>query len=81
MSAKYIVTFKDHVTDEEISSAITDLEKNGGSLGQRYSLVKGFVATIPDAYLQSASFQSLQGSAIESIELDSVVTIQRQKKL
>ncbi|KAI1794192.1 protease propeptide/inhibitor [Ganoderma leucocontextum] len=75
MSGKYIVVFKDHVSQPEIDKYAEDVAANGGQIGQRYDTVlKGFSASIPDTYLQQ--LQSFTGSVIDYIEPDSVVTTQ-----
>ncbi|KAI8972202.1 protease propeptide/inhibitor [Trametes punicea] len=72
---EYIVVFKDHVPQSEIDRFASEVNANGGSVGQRYdSLLKGFSATIPESYLQR--LQSFQGGIIDYIEPDSVVTTQ-----
>ncbi|EGO00298.1 hypothetical protein SERLA73DRAFT_136073 [Serpula lacrymans var. lacrymans S7.3] len=73
-SGRYIVTFADSATDEQIAQSIQGLESNGGAVQNRYSLLKGFSAVIPESYL--SSFKSAQGDLVLSIEPDSVVTIQ-----
>ncbi|KAF8973292.1 hypothetical protein BDZ97DRAFT_1912844 [Flammula alnicola] len=68
---KYIVVFKDNVTEEQIEQYVKDINNNGGEVVHRYnSILNGFSAAIPDHFLSS-----LQGSdIIEYIEPDSVVT-------
>ncbi|KAL7281800.1 hypothetical protein ACG7TL_005123 [Trametes sanguinea] len=66
MSGKYIVVFKDHVPQSEIDKYANEVNANGGSVAQRYdSVLKGFSATIPEAYLQR--LQSFQDSIIDYI--------------
>ncbi|KAI0745678.1 protease propeptide/inhibitor [Earliella scabrosa] len=75
MSGRYIVVFKDHVSQSEIDKHADDVASNGGSVGHRYNTVlKGFSATIPDQYFQK--LQSLQGDVIDYIEPDGIVTTQ-----
>ncbi|KAI0332338.1 protease propeptide/inhibitor [Cubamyces sp. BRFM 1775] len=75
MSGKYIVVFKDHVSQSEIDKYVNEVKANGGNVGQRYdSVLKGFSAQIPESYLQR--LQSFQGSVIDYIEPDSIVTTQ-----
>ncbi|TDL24279.1 protease propeptide/inhibitor [Rickenella mellea] len=72
---RVIVVFKDHVTDEQISKYIQDVNSGGGSVGHRYdSVLKGFSATITPEIM--SNFQSLQGDVIDYIEPDGVVTTQ-----
>ncbi|KAG8835312.1 hypothetical protein FRC17_004094 [Serendipita sp. 399] len=48
---KYIVVFKDHVSEEEINKVKEDLGINGGKVTQEYgSVLKGFAAEIPSSY-------------------------------
>ncbi|EIW63528.1 protease propeptide/inhibitor [Trametes versicolor FP-101664 SS1] len=75
MSGKYIVVFKDHVTQSEIDKYASQVNSNGGEVQQRYdSVLKGFSATIPDQFL--TQLQSLQSDTIDYIEPDSIVTTQ-----
>ncbi|KAJ8468589.1 hypothetical protein ONZ51_g9541 [Trametes cubensis] len=39
MSGKYIVVFKDHVSQSEIDKYINEVNANGGNVGQRYDSV------------------------------------------
>ncbi|KDQ57619.1 hypothetical protein JAAARDRAFT_35312 [Jaapia argillacea MUCL 33604] len=73
MSGKYIVVFKESTTPEQINKYADEVSSNGGQVSQRYdSVLKGFSATIPDAFLQQ-----LQGSdVIDYIEPDGIVTTQ-----
>ncbi|KAH9935611.1 uncharacterized protein B0H18DRAFT_1114331 [Fomitopsis serialis] len=74
-SGKYIIVFKDHVTDEQLEQYARDVGANGGEVGNRFSsLMKGFSATIPNSYL--TQLQSLQGGVIDYIEPDQTVTTQ-----
>ncbi|TFK89108.1 protease propeptide/inhibitor [Polyporus arcularius HHB13444] len=75
MSGRYIVVFKDHVSQGEVDKYANEVAANGGAVKQRYDTVlKGFSASIPDTYLQQ--LQSFQGSVIDYIEPDGVVTTQ-----
>ncbi|KAF8492304.1 protease propeptide/inhibitor [Gautieria morchelliformis] len=76
MSGKYIVIFKNNVSQDRVNKYATDVTENGGSVTNRYdSVMKGFAATIPDQYL--TTLQSLQGGdEIDYIEPDSTVTTQ-----
>ncbi|KAH9931147.1 protease propeptide/inhibitor [Epithele typhae] len=75
MSGKYIVVFKDNVDQTQVDKFAKDVASNGGTVNQRYDTVlKGFSASIPDAYLQQ--LQSFTGSVIDYIEPDSMVTTQ-----
>ncbi|KAH9839391.1 uncharacterized protein C8Q71DRAFT_749242 [Rhodofomes roseus] len=74
-SGKYIVVFKDHVSDADVEKYAADVGANGGEVGNRFgSLLKGFSATIPTSYLNQ--LQSLQGGIIDYIEPDQVVKTQ-----
>ncbi|ETW81079.1 peptidase inhibitor I9 [Heterobasidion irregulare TC 32-1] len=75
MSGKYIVVFKPSTSEDVINRQADDLAANGGTVHSRYdSVLKGFSATIPDAYLQSLT--ALQGDIIDYIEPDGIVTTQ-----
>ncbi|OSX66390.1 hypothetical protein POSPLADRAFT_1053041 [Postia placenta MAD-698-R-SB12] len=75
MSGKYIVVFKDHVTEAQINDYVNDVNANGGQVGQRFDpVLNGFSATIPDVYL--TKLQSLQDDVISYIEPDGVVKTQ-----
>ncbi|CDO75682.1 hypothetical protein BN946_scf184941.g35 [Trametes cinnabarina] len=66
MSGRYIVVFKDHVPQSEIDKYANEVNANGGEVAQRYdNVLKGFSATIPEAYLQR--LQSFQDSIIDYI--------------
>jgi len=70
MSNKFIVTFKDGASKEQIDKAKDDLVANGGKITQVYDMpgMKGFAGYIPDSFM--SSLQSLQGNLIDSIEPD-----------
>jgi len=75
MSANdYIVVFKDSATDDQIQRYVNDLQNNGGEVTQEFGVMKGFTARIPDSYIQS--FQADFEGIIDSVEQDSVVTVQ-----
>ncbi|GBE81188.1 Serine proteinase inhibitor IA-2 [Sparassis crispa] len=75
MSGKYIVVFKDHVSDSKINNVAADITTNGGVVGKKFeSLLKGFSAEIPEGYL--TQLQSLQGGDIDYIEPDGPVHTQ-----
>ncbi|RPD59777.1 protease propeptide/inhibitor [Lentinus tigrinus ALCF2SS1-6] len=75
MSGKYIVVFKDNVSQNDIDKYAQEVAENGGQVNQRYDTVlKGFSASIPDSYLQQ--LQSFTGSVIDYIEPDGIVTTQ-----
>ncbi|KAH7923734.1 hypothetical protein BV22DRAFT_1130429 [Leucogyrophana mollusca] len=74
---QYNVIFDKAASDSEYQKAKDQLEAAGGVIKTEfgsYGDLKGFSATIPDQYL--TSLQSLQGGIIETIEPDSVVSIQ-----
>ncbi|KAF9461283.1 hypothetical protein BDZ94DRAFT_1323431 [Collybia nuda] len=63
MPNKYIVVFKDDVTQEQIDEYARNVDQNGGQVTNRYTdVLKGFAAQITDTQLQT--FQSLQGEGI-----------------
>ncbi|KAI0821637.1 hypothetical protein BC628DRAFT_1393998 [Trametes gibbosa] len=75
MSGKYIVVFKDHVSQSEIDKYAGEVNANGGEVVQRYdSVIKGFSASIPDQFL--AQLQSVHNDTIDYIEPDTIVTTQ-----
>ncbi|KJA13670.1 hypothetical protein HYPSUDRAFT_195647 [Hypholoma sublateritium FD-334 SS-4] len=75
---KFIVVFKDDVTSDEITKYVNEITEAGGTIKERYDtgagILNGFAATIPESYL--TSLQSLQGSVVDYIEQDGVVTTQ-----
>ncbi|EIM84812.1 serine proteinase inhibitor IA-1 [Stereum hirsutum FP-91666 SS1] len=75
-SGKFIVVFKKNVTSDTIDKHGQELSNAGGSIHNKFdsSIMKGFSATIPEAYLQQ--LQSLQGDEIDYIEPDGIVTTQ-----
>ncbi|EGO00297.1 hypothetical protein SERLA73DRAFT_122333 [Serpula lacrymans var. lacrymans S7.3] len=73
--SKYIVLFGEPVTEDQIAQCIKDLESLGGVVLERYTLIKGFSATIPPDHVND--FQSAQGDIIQSIQPDGTVTIQQ----
>ncbi|THH27850.1 hypothetical protein EUX98_g6342 [Antrodiella citrinella] len=76
MSGKYIIMFKDSATPEQIQKYAQDVSSNGGAVHQVYDAsIKGFSASIPDAYFQQLQ-SSLTDSPIAVIEPDGVVTTQ-----
>ncbi|KAK0212695.1 hypothetical protein DFS33DRAFT_1283822 [Desarmillaria ectypa] len=74
MASKYIVMFKDNVSEDQIKEYAAQVNSGGGEVTQFYGVIPGFAAKITDDQLQQ--FQSLQGDIIESIEPDQIVTTQ-----
>lgn len=71
----YIVTFKDDTTEEEIERHIEQLEQDGGVVTQRYTIIKGYAARIPPAFLDTLQNSLQDGDGVvEAIELDGTVT-------
>ncbi|EMD37810.1 hypothetical protein CERSUDRAFT_105702 [Gelatoporia subvermispora B] len=75
MSGRYIVVFKDGVTQDKIDKYATEVDASGGQVSRKFSsLLKGFSAEIPESYL--TQLKSLEGGDIDYIEPDSIVTTQ-----
>jgi len=78
MPQKYIVTFTDKATTEQISKAKADLTSQGGQITNEYDMpgFKGFAGVIPDSVL--AEFKSLKedGGIINGIEPDGIASTQ-----
>ncbi|OCH95079.1 protease propeptide/inhibitor [Obba rivulosa] len=75
MSGRYIVVFKDSVTQDKIDQYANDVHSNGGQVSRKFtSLLKGFSAEIPETYL--TQLKSFGEGDIDYIEPDSVVTTQ-----
>ncbi|KAI5120293.1 hypothetical protein M0805_005799 [Coniferiporia weirii] len=75
MAGSFIVVFKDGVTSEQIEKYAEEVNSNGGQVYRRFdTLLNGFAATIPEQLL--TQFSSLQGSVVDYIEPDQVVTTQ-----
>ncbi|KAF5348680.1 hypothetical protein D9758_006848 [Tetrapyrgos nigripes] len=75
MSQKFIVTFKDSVSKEDLKKYKDQVKDAGGKIYQEYDgVLTGFAAEIPPQTLES--FKSLQGDVIEGIEPDGEVRIQ-----
>ncbi|KAJ8077551.1 hypothetical protein PM082_001983 [Marasmius tenuissimus] len=70
----FIVVFKSGTSQEEIDKHADSINKNGGEVHHRHSLLKGFSASIPESQLQQ--LQSLQGDVIDYIEPDGIVKTQ-----
>ncbi|KAH8083775.1 protease propeptide/inhibitor [Cristinia sonorae] len=77
MSGKYIVMFKDSATEADIQKYAQDIGSNGGAIHNTYdSVVKGFSASIPEAYFQTLQASLGSNSPIDIIEPDGIVTTQ-----
>ncbi|KAF9012307.1 protease propeptide/inhibitor [Cyathus striatus] len=76
MPNKYIVVFKDNVTQEQVKQYAKEVGEKGGKVTNEYdgTILNGFAAEISDDYLQS--LQSLKDDVISYIEPDGVVTTQ-----
>jgi len=73
-SAKFIVTFKDSATPEQVDQFIRQAKDQGSQISTEYNnaIMKGFAGTLSPAQLQS--FQG--DDIIDYIEPDSVITTQ-----
>ncbi|KAI0793221.1 hypothetical protein C8Q75DRAFT_804037 [Abortiporus biennis] len=69
MSGKFIVIFKDSATQDQIDKYVEEVNQSGGNVSAKYdSALKGFAASIPDAYLLKLQQQSsLADSPIDLI--------------
>jgi len=74
MTQNFIVTFKDDASEQKIADVKEQIKENGGQITQEYTLIKGFAASIPDAFL--SNLQSLHADVIDAIEPDGKVTTQ-----
>ncbi|KAK7472542.1 hypothetical protein VKT23_000657 [Stygiomarasmius scandens] len=78
MSQKFIVSFKEGVSQDEIKKYIEQVNGSGGKVYKNFDgVITGFAAEIPPTTLQAfQQEQSVQGSIIEGIEPDGEVHIQ-----
>lgn len=73
MSLKsYIITLKETASDTDVSQLKNQISKLGGEITTEYSLIKGFVAKLPEINAESIKLDS----NIVSIEEDKEVKIQ-----
>jgi len=73
----YIVTFKPTASQEQIDAFVNTVTDEGGEVGHRFNIMKGFAAKLNPQTLKSiSSLQADPESIIESIEADGVVTTQ-----
>nr|GAT56387.1 predicted protein [Mycena chlorophos] len=76
MSGKYIITFKQTATDEQIEQW-KEKAAAGGEVTKSFTLLKGFAATLDaNTFSQFSSFAAENDSIIETIEPDGIVTTQ-----
>ncbi|KAK0742190.1 hypothetical protein B0T21DRAFT_360791 [Apiosordaria backusii] len=68
----YIVTCKDHATEEEIAAAKQEAKDQGGTIGHEYTLIKGFQVTFPEGTVQTLEHHE----HISSVEEDQDVHTQ-----
>jgi len=74
-NAKYIVVFKDGVSDEDIKKYAEQVNSQGGQVTNVYDTVlRGFAAEMPQEMLME--FKSLQGGIVDYIELDGMAYTQ-----
>ncbi|KAH9992586.1 protease propeptide/inhibitor [Russula vinacea] len=77
MSKRYIVVFKKTASQEVIDKHANEVIQNGGTVKDKYSILKGFSAEIPDAVLfQLQNGLQSSDSQIDYIEPDSVARTQ-----
>ncbi|KAF9197438.1 hypothetical protein BGZ49_002107 [Haplosporangium sp. Z 27] len=69
MSKSAIITLREDATSDQLDKVIKDVEKQGGEITHKYTLIRGFAVTIPDGHdsiLDSLS----QDENVDKIELD-----------
>ncbi|KAH7914125.1 serine proteinase inhibitor IA-1 [Hygrophoropsis aurantiaca] len=74
---QFNVIFAQNVSQDEFDRAKQELIDKGGEIKSDFSqggILRGFSAVIPESYM--SSLKSLQGGLIDTIEPDSVVSIQ-----
>jgi len=72
---KFIITFKDRATPEQIAQFTKKVTSEGGKITANLTNINGLAAQLPSSF----NVQSLQGDdIIEAIEPDGVATIQQQ---
>lgn len=69
---KYIVTLKEDASDDLTSKVKSQVSLFGGEVLSEFSLIKGFVAKLPDVHI--SSLKSHEGVA--NVEKDQEVKIQ-----
>lgn len=69
---KYIVTLKEDASDDLASKVKHQVSQFGGEVLSEFSLIKGFVAKLPDVHI--SSLKSHEGVA--NVEKDQEVKIQ-----
>ncbi|KAJ7647340.1 hypothetical protein FB45DRAFT_893158 [Roridomyces roridus] len=73
----YIVTFKSTALQDEIDKFVDNVANDGGEIGHRFKISKGFSAKLSQKNFDSLnSLQADPDSIVESIEADGVVTTQ-----
>lgn len=72
MSKAYIVTLKDSASDAEVNGVKEKVSSLGGSVVMEYSLIKGFVAKLPEVHAALLK----DHEHVHSVELDKEVHTQ-----
>ncbi|KAF9913831.1 hypothetical protein BX616_009504 [Lobosporangium transversale] len=68
----YTITFTSEASESDIEEIVKDIAAKGGKIIEKFTLIRAFVAEIPEDL-----FQDLRGNHIvESIQLDDVDTTQ-----
>jgi len=71
-AGNFIVTFQDNVTQKEIDEKCKQIEASGGKINHRYTIIKGFSATLQPGHLSGFAADPL----IKAVESDGIVTTQ-----
>ncbi|ORZ26950.1 serine proteinase inhibitor IA-1 [Lobosporangium transversale] len=72
-SRKVIIVFKDGTPRDEVNKAAEEIKSKGGKITQKYTLLLGFAAEVPEFELQMLNSHP----HIDYIEDDGIVTIQK----
>ncbi|KAF3027346.1 hypothetical protein E8E15_006561 [Penicillium rubens] len=70
--SSYIITCKPTATDDEVQAVKDHAQKQGGTIGHEYSLIKGFAVTFPKDTVHSLDAHP----HVDNVEADKEVTTQ-----
>ncbi|KAF9510034.1 hypothetical protein BS47DRAFT_1348450 [Hydnum rufescens UP504] len=71
-AGNFIVTYKDHVSQAEIDEHCRQIEASGGKINNRYTIIKGFSATLQPAHVSGFAGDPL----VDTVEPDGIVHTQ-----